>query len=199
MRYLPLSSLSAASDYGVSEWPSDEPVEEARCVCRETDIRRLSADDISLDAKAIRPCIEEQGWAVFVLFTGPAEGITIESPEDTWLASAFDELDELRQLPDNWDGEGSPAISGELLSTVAEALGRLKAQSVRRYPVPVVVPVAGGRVQLEWRKADRYFEIEFLNTQAARYIHKEGVNIQVGRIPVPEVSALSDLVESVCA
>ena len=149
---------------------------------------------ISLDAQGVVPygsagstgerAIRVSIYVPFVNQTIAASG---EDAQGAWLRPVLGELEELSSLPDDWDQEGSPAISDALLSTVASTLCDIRTQTDRAVPAPSIVPVPGGRVQLEWRNADMYFEIEFFGGEKARYLYKKGDAFSSRTIDVSQV------------
>lgn len=72
-------------------------------------------------------------------------------------ASLLDILENLRNLPNNWDGYGSRKIQSPALKTVGMMFVMIQ---VRRLPIPHVSPVPGGGVQLEWENSPYALELE---------------------------------------
>lgn len=75
------------------------------------------------------------------------------------LSRMLDRLAQLSELPDNWDGYGSPRIQLEVKETAADLIHLLHKIGM---PVPHFAPVSGGGIQMEWRKNDREMELEIL-------------------------------------
>lgn len=79
-----------------------------------------------------------------------AERIFLPQVEPAWKAAAFKRLDEIRNLPKNWDGYGSPAISTALISRVASLVKAIPDDHLPRgVPWPVISPASDG-MQIEW-------------------------------------------------
>jgi hypothetical protein len=90
-----------------------------------------------------------------------ASSVTISplsnSPE--WLDSASSRLRELRSLRENWDGYGSPRISGDALNSAVALLSAVQREGLG---VPNIAPVTGGGIGLEWKSGSRTVEFEIL-------------------------------------
>lgn len=79
-----------------------------------------------------------------------AERIFLPQVEPAWKAAAFRRLDEIKNLPKNWDGYGSPAISKALISKMASLVKAIPDDNVLRgVPWPVISPASDG-IQIEW-------------------------------------------------
>jgi len=72
-------------------------------------------------------------------------------------ASVFGELHRVRQLHDDWDGEGSPAPGSELVDSAV-----LLAQNLSQYEAPPCRVHAGinGTIFFEWHSQAGYREVE---------------------------------------
>ncbi|MDD5091340.1 MAG: hypothetical protein PHQ23_10555 [Candidatus Wallbacteria bacterium] len=64
-------------------------------------------------------------------------------------------------LSDNWDGYGAKPISSQAVSRAAMLVDEAFDEAT---PVPSVVPVPNGSVQLEWHENNVDLEIEFLSS-----------------------------------
>lgn len=70
--------------------------------------------------------------------------------EPKWKATAFKRLDEIKALPENWDGYGSPAIPVDLISRMASLVKAIPdGDFPRGVPSPVISPASDG-IQIEW-------------------------------------------------
>lgn len=79
------------------------------------------------------------------------------SPPD-WLPQTEIALQELLELPANWDSYGARTIRAEV---VAEAVDLLRKIVLPGTPQPAVVPTVRGGVQLEWHTGGHDLELEF--------------------------------------
>jgi hypothetical protein len=77
----------------------------------------------------------------------------------------FDDLDRLGALGANWDGERALRINLEIVEAVKRLI-----KSLSLHPMPAVVPLASGGIQLEWRSGQRLVELELESTDSARYL-----------------------------
>src|SRR6266404_5162954 len=74
-----------------------------------------------------------------------------------WYLDSLETVRRLGNMPENWDGYGSPSIpvratiaAGYILSVVAEHM----------ITPPHIAPVPGGGIQLEWDRDYRSLELE---------------------------------------
>ena len=70
---------------------------------------------------------------------------------------AVDAVNRLLRLPQGWDADGASAVSEVAAVTAVEWLDQLATDNT---PVPHVVPLASGGLQLEWVAGGQAFEIE---------------------------------------
>jgi hypothetical protein len=75
-----------------------------------------------------------------------------------WVLSALDRIAKLADLPDNWDGYGSPRIDPRAIEAARRFVARVAFDSL---PLPHVSPVLGGSAGLHWRYGDRELEFTF--------------------------------------
>jgi len=77
---------------------------------------------------------------------------------ELWLA-AEQQLIEIAQLEDDWDGLGAEAPEPEILESAIELLSNLR--SIHRSPPPVhIVASANGTILFEWQGEGFYSEVE---------------------------------------
>lgn len=80
----------------------------------------------------------------------------------TSLSATFSDLRDLTQLGDDWDGEGSPSPSEEVLRSaeqlLVDAAARFLNQPSNVAPT-FVAPVPGGGIYLEWRTQQRDLQL----------------------------------------
>jgi len=87
-----------------------------------------------------------------------------------WLKDALITLFHIASLPENWDSYGGPTPSS---TAVNNALTFMRAVQVEDLPVPNIVPVPGGGIQIEWSIAHRELELEFLSDGSVEYLEME--------------------------
>jgi len=111
-----------------------------------------------------------------------------------WVLSALDQIATLADLPDNWDGYGSPQIDSRAIAAARRFVASVAFESL---PLPHVSPVLGGSAGLHWRYGDRELEftfhpdgeIEFLKVLAADLDRDE--NLETGTLrEEPETAGL---------
>ena len=77
----------------------------------------------------------------------------------SWQSLVEKKIDNLAQLKQDWDGEGSLPTEPEILAAAKTLL--LNLYHVCNHTNPFVAPISGGTLQIEWRNGDRYIEIQF--------------------------------------
>ena len=85
-------------------------------------------------------------------------------------AEAMRTLGELANLPQNWDGYGSPPPTRAALRLVMDVLLCIDDRSL---PSARVVPVSSGGIQLEWRVSPRELQLEISGDGSAQYLQLE--------------------------
>lgn len=80
-------------------------------------------------------------------------------------------LDWIASLPEDWDGEGSPAISGSLVRVVCEV--------VRTLPrVPFIAPTGRGSIQLEYEDDGLgYLEFDLSNDGRVHEMYRDASQV----------------------
>jgi hypothetical protein len=103
-------------------------------------------------------------------------------------------LQQISDLPANWDGEGARPTDHNLL-TVAKAI--VREIPVSEIAIPFVAPIAGGGFQLEWSDANKHLEIEFVDGNTIAYLKQEqgpeGVRIDSGEYPLRDNAKTASL------
>ncbi len=90
--------------------------------------------------------------------------------EPEWKANAFKRLDEIKDLPENWDGYGSPAINSALISRMASLVKVIPDCDLPRcLPSPIISPASDG-IQIEWNGGHGGVEI---------ILHPDGTGVLV--------------------
>lgn len=84
-----------------------------------------------------------------------------------WSKVAQERLKELAQLPTNWNGYGSPKISSD---AIGECLTLLTDMAKLGMPMPSIIPISGGGLQIEWRNAKCELEIEIMPDKSVHYL-----------------------------
>ena len=73
---------------------------------------------------------------------------------DIGLLNNYLRLDEIKQLPENWNGNGAPAFSKKHVDTARKLISKLKKQ-------PFISPTAKGSIQFEYEdEQGNYLEFE---------------------------------------
>ena len=83
------------------------------------------------------------------------------------IESAKAALKEIKVMPDNWDGYGSPVLAAEIYDS---ALAVIEEMEYFTIPPFQVVPVSGGGVQFEWSYQGKQLEIEFSEAGKIGYL-----------------------------
>ncbi len=104
------------------------------------------------------------------------------------LLAAMNAVGDLAQLPQDWDSYGSRQIQ---TSAIRQALEILQMANLQHIPMPFVVPVPGGGVQLEWRLEGRELELEVQPDRTIAYLRVDENDIdEEGVVPKDQPSAI---------
>lgn len=132
-----------------------------------------SAHDVVVEPRAER-------WPRELLLADAIE-TTMNPTPTAWLAESLDRLDSLAALHEDWDGEGGPPVSREMLESAAylvQWISVMWGNANVKLPVPHAAPISGGAMQLEWRAHRRYLEIEFVTAAQVRVLARKGRSIR---------------------
>jgi len=125
--------------------------------------------------------------------TPSSQWVQIIRRDDTtsWLFEALKLV--LRAVPkvDNWDGYGSIAPGDAVKRRSVELLAAMEDDEP---PLPRVVPVPGGGLQLEWRMGDRELEIEVLPDGSVEYLIVASNKMLEGRLAKPDRTSVRALI-----
>jgi hypothetical protein len=102
-----------------------------------------------LDIPINSPLVSSRQW----------EPVSVVYDMPQLLRQMFDRLTKLAELPENWDGYGSPRLQPSAMETASDLLVML---SHLRMPMPHFAPVSGGGLQLEWQRDKKELELEIL-------------------------------------
>lgn len=78
-------------------------------------------------------------------------------PAERDWCTAIQSLKDLKTLPENWNGEGSPGTDLKIWESADNLLFKL----LGKVPPPFVYPIPGGSLQFEWTVGNKHLEIEF--------------------------------------
>ncbi len=87
--------------------------------------------------------------------------------EGSWAKAARERLKQLSNLPENWNGYGSPTIHTDVIEHALSLLSELAKMGM---PEPKIVPVSGGGIQFEWMQPMSEVEIEILPDKSIQYL-----------------------------
>jgi hypothetical protein len=103
-----------------------------------------------------------------------------------WLREALFGLRRLAEFPEDWDGYGSPALTGAAVSQSRQVILELARAGVLS---PDIRPVSGGGLQLEWRHAGRELELGVLpNGDLEFLVVLDGNHMVEGALPRAELA-----------
>jgi hypothetical protein len=107
--------------------------------------------------------------------SGGSKAIAFADPEakaasPAWLKPTIQALQDLLQLPENWDGYGAVQVREQLAQ---QALMMLADVMENDAPAPSVVPLSDGGVQVEWHRRGLNLEIEFPADEAPSFYYYE--------------------------
>lgn len=113
------------------------------------------------------------------------------------LLAAMNAVGDLAQLSQDWDSYGSRQIQ---TSAIRQALEILQMANLQHIPMPFVVPVPGGGVQLEWRLEGRELELEVQPDRTIAYLRVDENDIdEEGVVPKDQPSAILEHIQWVAA
>jgi hypothetical protein len=143
-------------------------------------------------AKTNQPCRWPLGW---VQSTTTIQEI---SPErDDWIGKALLLVCQIAEIPNNWDGEGSPQPDPGVTEAARLLLRRLRGSRLGAIPVPFVCPISGGGIQFEWNSPKKHLEIEFLDTSTIAFLKEEltpqGESTETGEYPLGDAESTRQL------
>jgi len=82
------------------------------------------------------------------------------SPNSRWQEQILRGLSRIGTLSEGWDSYGAKVVSVPRLTQTYDLLNSIMADST---PVPSLVPIANGSVQIEWHTCDLDLEIRLLS------------------------------------
>lgn len=95
------------------------------------------------------------------------EVIVVSPEESSWVPRSVAKLAEFESLLENWDGYRSPPVGQIALSDSRRFLTTLHIQGL---PAPVMLPVGGGGVGLNWVLRSKQVELTFLPDGGVEYL-----------------------------
>ena len=95
-----------------------------------------------------------------------AAQLTSEAPAPSWISKIAQRLEELGNLPENWDSYGAPSIDASVIQAAMDALDSVRDLEI---PAPQVTPTARGGIQFEWNLTHFEAELEFVNIHRAEW------------------------------
>lgn len=109
----------------------------------------------------------------------------------SWQIAAVIGILKAANLPDDWDGYGSPP---PLQSVVNASIRLLIGVNFDDLPNPYVIPVSGGGLQIEWSVAQRELELEILPDGSVEFLKAErGQPLEEGKLVPVSSSAIQPL------
>lgn len=87
-----------------------------------------------------------------------------------WLEYVGDKLNKLLSLPANWDSYGAERIDLQAAITTLQLLTRLMSEEI---PLPDIVPVNNGGIQVEWHTQGIDIEIEIPSSGNIQYYFED--------------------------
>ena len=96
--------------------------------------------------------------------------LTCEPEVPAWQRPTVESLQDLLQLPRNWDGYGASQIQEQIAQKALMVLVEVMENNA---PAPSVVPLSDGGIQVEWHRQGRNLEIEFPAGEAPGFYYYE--------------------------
>ncbi len=120
---------------------------------------------------------------------------TVSSLSDAreWQRDAWKQLNEVRALPADWDGYGSPVMSER---SFQQACKLIFAVEVEYLPTPHLGPESGGAVQFDWCNGRHALELHFLADGTVSYLKTVNGDCEAdGELPANAINEWRSLVE----
>jgi hypothetical protein len=95
-----------------------------------------------------------------------------------WLSKIRSILDELGELPINWDSYGAKQISPVLINTAKDILHQLAPHDA---PAPSVVPTVDGSVQIEWHTRGIDLEVRLISSARIEVYFEDAIHPERNR------------------
>jgi hypothetical protein len=97
---------------------------------------------------------------------------------------------DLQNLSPNWDSYGAKTINQEMIRASLMILTQImQADS----PVPSIVPLSDGGIQIEWHRRQQDLEIVFSMDDQPQYFYRSRDGLEAG--PVREIRTLTRLLQ----
>ena len=110
-----------------------------------------------------------------------------------WQLNARKQLNEVRDLPAEWDGYGSPVLSEPAYQ---QACKLIFAVEVEFLPTPHLGPESGGAVQFDWCYGNHALELHFLADGSVSYLKSvNGDCVEDGELLRDAINEWRSLVE----
>ncbi|WP_163098571.1 hypothetical protein GL267_002965 [Acidithiobacillus ferrianus] len=90
--------------------------------------------------------------------------------ETPWVRGAVKRLNELAELPSGWDSYKARVVSHAALKATFDLLSEVMRDDT---PLPWIVPMADGHVQVEWHTHEIDFEIEVVSSTVLHVFHED--------------------------
>lgn len=123
-----------------------------------------------------------------------SQSVTALTNPVPWLSDALDAVARIAALPSDWDGHGSPQLGSSEREYVVDILASINNEAL---PIPVVVPVSGGGIQLEWQHAGRELELEIVAGSKSLLFLKvyEDETAEEGCYPIIDQNKTQDILD----
>jgi hypothetical protein len=96
-----------------------------------------------------------------------ASRLTTEQEEQSYRRRLQNALDDLENLPPNWNGYGAEIIDRDIIESARRVVDQLPTDMVEP---PKVVPMTRGRLQFEWHRGSRSLELEFETPESIHFL-----------------------------
>lgn len=92
---------------------------------------------------------------------------SVDASADQVKLDVISDILRLRLLESDWDGAGAEIIN---VRSIERAVSFVRQMPTSHTIIPVVVPMSGGRLQLEWHTKTRSLELEFESPSQIHYL-----------------------------
>lgn len=107
-----------------------------------------------------------------------------------WVKPTISAFIGIQNLPENWDSYGGKAINRDLINQSLFTLGQIMKTNS---PVPSVVPLGDGGIQIEWHRRQQDLEVTFPVDEAPQFYYKNRLTGAERQGPANEIANLTQL------
>ncbi len=199
--YQPAVALAAAGAVGVAGYHSAAVPLDGRAIPRHASGKLGTVASIGPDDPAVDAAYYLDRLGRFFI-QGPAAShsdrvwemsrvVPVDALARPWMGHSLQRIRDLAAMPDDWDTYGSPRIRAEAVDATIQLLWALAPFDP---PLPHIVPISGGGLQLEWSVGQRELEIGVAPEGTIDYLKDDADHMEGSDIALSDTRRLAELV-----